>query len=377
MQVEALAERVKMLENLLSMSKGPTDRASLTAPQSLHVFHGHTPASSSAPLVELERSSTALACQSSEESDLDWSLAENLLFSFDEANTLDGSETDGVVSTSILEWTPNGGTSKDTPSIDASFALPAPVDMPTPEETEQAVLVGEPTKRRRASMVSPDTPGNSVSSKSCPGSPVSLIPETLVEHLLDMYFRKFQTILEIVDEPAFHAGMAPDPHRVPPVRDSLFLSMLSAGARFLDDPVLIKQCAAPSGECVFVDRAKALLEREIGQADAMTVQALLILGELETSAGNEMSGCMYSGLVSRLVFDLGLDPASSQGLNLTDAEINSRHWMLWYASVQDKFAPAPFFSDKTCGMGLTSHFQVLGSEVQSRIRYLWVLHVPV
>ena len=159
-----------------------------------------------------------------------------------------------------------------------------------------------------------------------------------MEHLLYMYFRKFQTILEIVDETAFRAGMAPDPQDVPPVRDSLLLAMLAAGARFLDDPVLIKQCTAPSGECVFVPRAKALLEAEIVQADAMTVQTLLILGELETSAGNEMTGCMYSGLVSRLIFDLRLDPASLQELNLTDAEINSRHWMLWFASVQDKFA---------------------------------------
>jgi hypothetical protein len=353
MQVEALTERVNMLENLLSMSKGPADRASPTASQSRHVFHGHTPASSSAPLIELGEPSTALACQSSEESDLDWSHVGNLLFNFDEANTLDGSETDGVVSTSILEWTPNGGIGKDTAAMNTSFSCSVPVERPTLEEAEQAVLVDEPTKRRRASMVSSDTLENRVSSKSCPGSPVSSIPEPLVKNLLDMYFRKFQTILEIVDEPAFRAGMALDPQGVPPVRDSLLLAMLAAGARFLDDPVSIQQCTATSGECVFVARTKALLEPEIGRADAMTVQALLILGELETSAGNEMSGCMYSGLVSRLVFDLKLDPASSQELNLSDSEINSRHWMLWYASVQDKFAPAPLFSDKTCGMELT------------------------
>ena len=133
MQVEALTERVKMLENLLSMSKEPADRTSPTAPQSLHVFHGPTPASTSAPLVELGEASTVVGCPSSEGSDLDWSLAENLLFSFDEGNTLDGSVTDGVVSTSILEWTPNDGIRKDTAAIDASFGFsPVPVEMPTP-----------------------------------------------------------------------------------------------------------------------------------------------------------------------------------------------------------------------------------------------------
>ncbi|KFH41156.1 hypothetical protein ACRE_081420 [Hapsidospora chrysogenum ATCC 11550] len=297
MQVEALTERVKMLENLLSMSKEPADQASPTAPQSLHVFHGPTPASTSAPLAELGEASTVLGCPSSEGSDLDWSLAENLLFSFDEGNTLHGSVTDGVVSTSILVWTPNDGIGKDTAATDASFGFPPPpVEMPTPVETERAVLEGEPAKRRRASVASPEPLGSCVSSRSRPGSPGSSIPESLVEHLLYMYFRKFQTILEIVDETAFRAGMAPDPQGVPPVRDSLLLAMLAAGARFLDDPVLIKQCTSPSGECVFVPRAKALLEPEIGQADAMTVQALLILGELETSAGNEMTGCMYSGI---------------------------------------------------------------------------------
>lgn len=71
--------------------------------------------------------------------------------------------------------------------------------------------------------------------------------------------------------------------------------MLAAGARFSNDPTVKEQYTVRSGESIFARQSKALLETEVSRADIMTVQALLILGELETAAGNEMSGCMYSG----------------------------------------------------------------------------------
>lgn len=188
------------------------------------------------------------------------------------------------------------------------------------------------------------------------GSPASSapVPDTLVNGLLDLYFTHFQTMLKIVDEAAFREARAvacssngdsissasPSSVASPPLayRESLVLAMMAAGARFSKNPLLPAEYRVRSScETVFARRSKKLLGSEVGHADITTVQALLILGELETSAGNDMSGCMYSGLVSQLIFDLRLDPASSQDLKLSDSDRSVRHCILWYASVQDKY----------------------------------------
>lgn len=42
-------------------------------------------------------------------------------------------------------------------------------------------------------------------------------------------------------------------------------------------------------------------------------------------------------MASKLIFDLGLDLGSSTSNNLSETDIQIRHWILWCASVQDKY----------------------------------------
>jgi hypothetical protein len=122
----------------------------------------------------------------------------------------------------------------------------------------------------------------------------------------------------------------------PTYRDPLLLAMLAAGLRYCSTTTINEQYVLPVGESIFAQRSKALLESELRQADITTVQALLILGELETSAGNELTACLYAGMASKLIFDLRLDFGVSQDTSFSETEIEVRHWSLWCASVQDK-----------------------------------------
>jgi hypothetical protein len=153
-------------------------------------------------------------------------------------------------------------------------------------------------KRRKPSFNLKRT--NSLSSSNFPSPQSSQncddLPDAVVDYLLDKYFGQFQTLLKIVHEQTFREQKIA--RSGPAYRESLLLAMLAAGARFCDDQSITKDYTHRNGETVFARRSKVLMESEVQNADLTTVQALVILGELETSAGNEMSGCMYAGMLN-------------------------------------------------------------------------------
>ncbi|CAK7203590.1 Transcriptional activator of fatty acid utilization [Sporothrix eucalyptigena] len=367
--VEDLTERVQLLERLLNIknkqaagemrsrdaedTRGDHESDDQSVTQSLPVNIG---------TVQTEtydtntKATAALAFHSSEDSDPDFSFAEaSFLDQLGDGTNLDGFDLipppaeDDLFNWEGLETIENiyeprrqdvmgpplsrpahiPGTQETLPDKQMKRRKPSDAHAPT----VPAAVPSTPKAVRTPSLSSninflPSSAGNS------PVSP-STVPDTLVDELLDLYFTQFQTMLKIVDQPTFQQARTADT-----CRESLVLAMMAAGARFSTDSLLETQYRVrSSGETVFARRSKQLLESEVGHADIATVQALLILGELETSAGNDMSGCMYSGLVSRLIFDLRLDPASSQevALSLSEADRSVRHWILWYASVQDKY----------------------------------------
>ncbi|CAK7215380.1 hypothetical protein SBRCBS47491_002466 [Sporothrix bragantina] len=326
--VDDLTARVQQLERLLNIQNK-------TAPTTESESHDKT----TAP----------------EDSDPDFSFAEtSFLDSLGDAGTFDGFDLIPPEE-ELFHWE----------GFESMESMESMGSMDTLETMEAMESMQKQTKRRRPSdaeaMPPPSravqTPrlslGNTMTTTTSTTSPVfvtgfspsssaAAAPDTLVDSLLDLYFTQFQTMLKIVDQATFQRERGAST-----CRESLVLAMMAAGARFADLDLLGAEYrvhssgSSGSGETVFARRSKQLLESEVGQADLATVQALLILGELETAAGHDMSGCMYSGLVARLIFDLRLDPASSQEMavahTLTDADRSVRHWLLWYASVQDKY----------------------------------------
>ena len=114
----------------------------------------------------------------------------------------------------------------------------------------------------------------------------------LQDHLLDMYFRNYQVMLKLVPEAAFREQKRIG--RGPAYSVSLFLSILAGGVRYSNSPDALAKFLLPDGNTVFTERAKALLEKELRTPTITTVQSLLILAEIETARGKEMTGSMYS-----------------------------------------------------------------------------------
>lgn len=123
--------------------------------------------------------------------------------------------------------------------------------------------------------------------------PCSDIPEAVVDYLIDLYFRRFQILMEIVPEKDFMEQMRLGSG--PAYRESLLLAVLAAGYRYSTQNEHTAPYMLPNGDNVFVQRATNLLESELRHSNITTVQALLILGELQTSAGNDMTGCSLAG----------------------------------------------------------------------------------
>ncbi len=330
--VEDLTERVKMLERLLNMSKQSLDSAAATAtaagpaaPDAQASGGGPASAASSSfpEPREPHEPDVAPVFPSSEDSDPDMSLSESALFDLDGLDTmdtmdnLDGLDVIGSTEDDMLGWGLDSICGESVVDVDVvsssrrrsvpappppppppiSSSLPSSSMGPPPRPVDDAPV--ESAKKRKPSFArewsgqaAPQAapPAASQAGPTTAPTPATPVPDAVADLLLDLYFTQFQTLLAIIDEPSFRrAGRAT-------CRESLLLAMMAAGARFLDDTASsLAEYTTRAGESVLIRRSKALLESEVGRADIMTVQALLILGELETSAGNDMSGCMYSG----------------------------------------------------------------------------------
>ncbi|CAK7198492.1 hypothetical protein SEUCBS139899_001153 [Sporothrix eucalyptigena] len=159
----------------------------------------------------------------------------------------------------------------------------------------------------------------------------------LVDYLLGLFFHRYQMMMKFVSQQAFMKEYALSHqngghhHQSP-----LFLAMLAAGVRYSTrrDVTARFVSGANGGENKLATAARQAVEIEISRPTLATVQTVLILCEVETSLDHQMTGYMYSCLASKLIFDMGLD-ASPRGLSAEETAI--RHWLVWGAAVHDQF----------------------------------------
>jgi hypothetical protein len=159
---------------------------------------------------------------------------------------------------------------------------------------------------------------------------------SVADYLLGLYFYRYQIMLTFVSQADFMAQKAQGSG--PMLRESLIFAMLAMGLRYNTRAEIREAYLLPNGENVLANMAKRSLESELRKSDITTVKALLILAEVETGAGKDMTGHLYFNLAARLIFDLRLDLASaSPTVPLSDEEVACRHWMVWAASVGDQY----------------------------------------
>ncbi|KAJ4173349.1 hypothetical protein NW754_012356 [Fusarium falciforme] len=130
----------------------------------------------------------------------------------------------------------------------------------------------------------------------------SLDPETH-DYLVDNFFQYYNSAIQIIDREAFEAD-----------RQSPYPKFYS---HFLHDYFEAK-------ESTLHREAKAMLDSELERPGGIpSVQALLLLGDLECGVGRDNTGWMYSGMANRLAFDIGLHLDCTSKMSEQDTKIRN------------------------------------------------------
>lgn len=161
------------------------------------------------------------------------------------------------------------------------------------------------------------------------------LTSSATDYLLGLFFHRYQIMMTFVSQQVFMAQR--DLKQGPSPRPSLMLAMLSAGLRYSNRQEVTGAYIGADGENLLATAAKKALESELDSTNISTVQTLLILGEVETSSDNQMTGYMYASMAAKLLFELSLDLGSCTAASLSQEEIQVRHWIAWVASVQDQY----------------------------------------
>lgn len=138
------------------------------------------------------------------------------------------------------------------------------------------------------------------------GQPVN---QALEDHLVELYFTWQNTTTYVVDKDMYMIARSKwrnEYDDTPFYSEVLTNAMCAIGSAFEAryHPTFITFPKSLSE--FFADRAKALLEIELDSPCVATVQALVILSSHEGSANRDARGWLYSGMSTRLAFDLGL-----------------------------------------------------------------------
>ena len=164
---------------------------------------------------------------------------------------------------------------------------------------------------------------------------IPTLTPSMVDYLLGLFFHRHQLLMKFISQRDFMAQKAIG--EGPAFRYSLMLAMLAAGLRYSTRQQIKDICVGPKGENLLAEAAKKSLESELGRENMATVHAMIVLGEVETCAGNEMTAFMYCSMAAKLAFDLSLDLTSTTTTSLSIDQMEVRHWTFWVASVQDQY----------------------------------------
>ncbi|KAK1752961.1 fungal-specific transcription factor [Echria macrotheca] len=141
------------------------------------------------------------------------------------------------------------------------------------------------------------------------------------DYLMACFWDHFNTTHQIVDQATFEADrVSQDPKFYSPF---LHMAMLAGGYRFADrtrDDV--RRLTLGNWESSLHREAKAMIDMELEKpGDVSSVQALLILADLECGVGRDTQGWMYSGMANRLAYDIGLHVSCTATISETERRV--------------------------------------------------------
>jgi hypothetical protein len=174
------------------------------------------------------------------------------------------------------------------------------------------------------------------------------------DYLMNLFWDYYNSVLHIVHKEAFNEDMHSSSNKY--YSGFLHICILAMGYRFADlERDDMKMITLGNRECTLHREAKYMLDMELERPGGIpSVQAFLLLGDLECGVGRDNTGWMYagefwkstqekeanysSGMANRLCFDIGLH-LDCQNDGLPEKEIQIRHMTLFACVIYDKSVP--------------------------------------
>ncbi|KAI0869748.1 fungal-specific transcription factor domain-containing protein [Hypoxylon argillaceum] len=163
----------------------------------------------------------------------------------------------------------------------------------------------------------------------------SLTPKTH-DYLMQSFWKYHNSVLQVIDRVAFEADRGSEnPRHYSPF---LHIIILAIGWRFANkDRYDIARINLGNHESTIHREARHMLETELeGPMGIASVQALLLLGDLECGVGRDYTGWMYAGMANHLAFDLGLHVDCSK-IGLPERETGVRRRVMKACVLYDRY----------------------------------------
>jgi hypothetical protein len=115
------------------------------------------------------------------------------------------------------------------------------------------------------------------------------------DYLMDLFWEYYNSVLHIVHKEAFNEDMQNSVNKY--YSGFLHISILAMGYRFADlEREDMKKITLGNRECTLHREAKYMLDMELERPGGIpSVQAFLLLGDLECGVGRDNTGWMYAG----------------------------------------------------------------------------------
>ncbi|KFH45036.1 Nitrogen assimilation transcription factor-like protein [Hapsidospora chrysogenum ATCC 11550] len=167
------------------------------------------------------------------------------------------------------------------------------------------------------------------------------IPGPAHGYLMECFWECYNLVMPVVYKEAFEMDRAALGRDGTYYSGLLHICMLAIGFRYADRTKynsIDMFSEQRNRESSFHKEAKKLVEHELKMPGGVpSIQALILLGDLECGIGKYNTGWLYAGMASRLCFDLGLHRDMTESSSLTKLERQVRTTTLWVCVTIDRY----------------------------------------
>ncbi|EXJ68763.1 uncharacterized protein A1O5_07694 [Cladophialophora psammophila CBS 110553] len=171
--------------------------------------------------------------------------------------------------------------------------------------------------------------------KATSGQILADFPADLDTYLIEVFWNRYNNALRIIDQQAFSRdrGNGDSTYYSP----FLYLVCLAMGFRFANKSRQdMRQMTLNNGCSLFQREAKCVLDYELESPRGLTtIQAILVLSDVECAYGRDDLATIYVGISCRLAFDFGLNLDCSE-LGLSEGDMKFRNKLLRSCIIYDR-----------------------------------------